>query len=165
MADHDRPDPPRPLDDFFSPGTTVMVATPALDGFVDARPLTVAGVNGDVLAHLIDASAPWMQSLDEGDHVLLTLSDNRSNDWVSVTGRAHISTDEARIDELWSPMASSFFEQGRDTPDIAVLEVRAEHGQYWSSASGRLGSLLTMVKAAVTDARDSGDHGDLAVGP
>lgn len=151
-------DAPKDLASLFSGGDTVMVATRE-GAFVDARPLTVAGVRTQMIEMLVDAHTEWAAAVVDGDQVLLTKSDNRSNTWVTVTGALAISQDPAEIDRLWSPPAEAFFDEGRDTPGIAVLAVTVVAGSYWTSPSGRLGSLISMVRAAVGDGDDSGEHG------
>jgi len=54
-----------------------------------------------------------------------------------------------------------YFDNGRDSPGIAVLRITAEHGTYWSSASGRIGSVISMVKAWIGDPEQSGEHGEV----
>jgi len=65
------------------------------------------------------------------------------------------------IDELWNPFAAAYFDNGRDSPGIAVLRVIGERGTYWSTPSGRIGSLISMVKARFGDPEQSGEHGDV----
>jgi hypothetical protein len=38
---------------------------------------------------------------------------------------------------------------------------RPERGSYWSTPSGRIGSLISMVKAQLGDPEQSGEHGDV----
>ncbi|MEO6570373.1 MAG: pyridoxamine 5'-phosphate oxidase family protein [Ilumatobacteraceae bacterium] len=151
-------DAPKDLASLFSGGDTVMVAT-RQGTFVDARPLTVAGVRAPTIEMLVDAATEWAAAVADGDQVLLSKSDNRSNTWVTVTGTLAISSEPAEIDRLWSPPAEAFFDEGRATPGIAVLAVEVVEGSYWTSPSGRLGSLISMVRAAVGDSDDSGEHG------
>lgn len=159
-ADHDGS---KQLEELLAPGTTVMFATAAPHGLVSARPLTVARVDGDTIRMLIDSRTGWASALSNGDPVHVGLSDTRDNTWMSLSGTATISTDDALIDELWSPPAAAYFDDGRDTPGIAALSVQGTEGEYWSSASGRLGSIVSMVRAAVGDADDAGSHGSVEV--
>lgn len=154
-------DAPKDLASLFSGGDTVMVAT--RDGqFVDARPLTVADADSHTIEMLVDADTEWAAAIVDGDRVLVTKSDNRANTWVTITGNLTVSKDPARIDRLWSPPAEAFFDEGRDTPGVAVLAVSVVDGAYWTSPSGRIGSLISMVRAAVGDSDDSGEHGEVS---
>ena len=155
-------DPAKPLSDLMSPGTTLMVGT-GPDPGAELRPLTVARVQGDVIDILVDGSAEWALAYRDGEPILATLSDDRDNNWAWIRGTGLLTTDQALIDELWNPMAGSYFEQGRETPDITVLRIEAQDGRYWTTPSGRLGSLISMIKAKLGDAEQSGEHGDVAV--
>lgn len=123
------------------------------------RPLTVAAVEGGIIDILLDTREDWVGRLTAGEEVEATLSDNRKNDWAHLSGTATVSTDPDLIDERWNPFASAFFEDGRDTPGIAVFRIRVATGRYWSSPSGRIGSLLSMVSAALGNDRGVGEHG------
>lgn len=153
-------DPAKPLSDLMSPGTTLMVAvTPG----TDFRPLTVARVDGDRIDILLDTNEAWVAALSEGAPAAVTLSDNRENVWASLLATLSISNDPAEIDELWNPFADSYFDEGRDTPGIAVLHVDIEDGRYWTTPAGRLGSMVSVLKAKFGDAEQSGEHGDVQV--
>jgi general stress protein 26 len=154
-------DEAKPLTDLFEPGATLMVGA-AAGGVLDFRPLTVARVDGGRIDILLDRNEPWVAALGPGATVYATLSDNRANTWVSLRGGASITADRALIDQLWSPFAAAYFTDGPDTPGIAVLSIDAQDGRYWSAPSGRIGSLISMVKAKLGDPEtDSGSHGDV----
>lgn len=152
----------RSLDDLLEPGSTLMVGT--VSGPEDSwefRPLTVARVQAGVIDILLDTKEEWVFRFSDGDPVHATLSDNRANDWSHLSGRATISRDESLIDELWSPFAGAYFDDGRETPGIAVFRVSVDSGRYWSTPSGRIGSLLSMASAALGRADAAGEHGDV----
>lgn len=152
----------RALDEVLEPGAILMVGTgPTV---MDARPLTAARVDPQRIDFLVDGREDWVRSLSEGEPALATLSDNRSNVWASLRGSSTTSADPALIDELWSPPASAFFEDGRDTPGITAFSIRVHEGRWWASPAGRAGSLLSMVRAAVGGADGAGDHGQVDVG-
>ena len=142
-------------------GTTVMVGTDVAG--LEFRPMTVARIEGDTIDMLLDTNEQWVAALTDGDVAYVTMSDARENTWVSLRGTLALSTDPALIDELWNPAAGAFFDEGRDTPGIAVLRITGDRGRYWASPSGRLGSLVAMVKAKLGDPEDSGEHGDVAL--
>jgi general stress protein 26 len=121
----------------------------------------VARVSGDVIEILLDSNEQWARELGDGDIVYVTVSDNRANTWVSLRGSSSVSSDPALIDELWNPAAGAFFDDGRDTAGIAALRIAAEHGAYWTSPSGRIGSVIAMVKAKFGDPEQSGEHGEV----
>ncbi len=155
-------DAPKPLTDLLEPGSTLMVGTKPADDW-EFRPLTVARVDGSRIEILLDTDEDWVRAFNDGDRVSTTMSDNRTNTWVALTGTATTTSDPAVIDELWNPFAAAYFDQGRETPGIAVMRIDAEEGRYWSTPSGRIGALVSMVKAKLGNAEQSGEHGDIAV--
>lgn len=155
---------PRPLEDLLKPGSTLMVGTKSgASQSMEFRPLTVAGINGGRIDILLDTAEEWVSRFVDGDAVHVTLSDNRSNDWAHLVGTGTVSRDDGLIDELWNPFAGAYFENGRQTPGIAALRISVEDGRYWSSPAGRIGSLISMVSAALGRESSSGEHGDVTV--
>ena len=155
-------DPAKPLSELAEPGTTLMVATRSGNG-VESRPLTVAEVSDDRLSILVDTTADWAKDLGVDEWVHVTISDTRANDFASMSGSANVDTDPARIDELWNPFADAYFPDGRDSDGIAILDITVESGSYWDSPNGRLGSVISLVKAKLGSADQAGEHGDIAV--
>jgi len=154
---------PRSLDDLLEPGSTLMVGTRSRGQTeLEFRPLTVARVVDDRIQVLLDTQEQWVADLVPPTPVEITLSDTRSNDWAHLKGTATLTTDPALIDELWNPFAGAYFEDGRDTPGIAVLQLETDSGRYWSSPSGRVGSLIATIKAKVSGAESAGDHGPIS---
>ena len=148
------------LDDLLEPGSTLMVGTESASG-LEFRPLTTAAVDGRRIDILLDTDEDWVRAFNQGDLIYVTMSDTKANTWLSMRGRGSTTTNPARIDELWNPFASAYFDAGRATPGIAVLTIEVEDGRYWSAPSGRLGSLISWTKAAIGSAEGSGEHGDL----
>jgi general stress protein 26 len=127
-----------------------------------SRPMTVARVDGARIGVLVDATADWFGAVEHGRAVVhLTFSDNRKNTYAALNGRATTTRDRAAVRDHWNPAASAFFE-GKDDPNAAVLWFDATEGQYWDGPSGRLGSVIALVRAAVGGDENAGDHGSIA---
>jgi general stress protein 26 len=119
----------------------------------------VAGIEGSVLSFLIDTTADWVAQARAANRLHATVSDTRGNTYLSLNGRPSFTTDPAVIDELWNPFAGSFFDEGRDDPNIAVLRLDVTEGSYWDGPSGRLGELISVVRAKFGDGDDAGERG------
>ena len=150
------------LADLMDPGTTLMVGTTSADGALEFRPLTVARVEGARIEILVDGTESWTSSLHDGSSAEVTLSDDRTNTWASLHATASTTTDSDVIDELWSPPAAAYFDDGRESDGSTVLRLDVDRGRYWSTTTGRLGSIVSMLRAAFGDAERSGEHGDVA---
>ncbi|MEO6125278.1 MAG: pyridoxamine 5'-phosphate oxidase family protein [Ilumatobacteraceae bacterium] len=162
MTDNQSEDAAKYLHELLEPGSTLMVGT-GNAGSLEFRPLTVAGIWGNRIQILLDTNEEWVSALHDGGKAYVTMSDTKANTWVSLRGAASTTTEAQLIDDLWNPFAGAYFENGRDTPGIAVLQIDAEDGRYWSSPSGRLGSLISLVKAKLGNPEQSGEHGDIAL--
>lgn len=156
-------DPPKTLSELLDPGMTLMVGTPSSTGVLDSRPLTVADVQGDMIRVLVDTTAEWADQARAGETAHVTVNDNRKNTWIALDARMALSTDDDEIDELWNPFAGAYFDDGRDSPNIGVLHIDVKVGTYWTAPSGRVGALISMLKAKVSGAGESGEHGAIAL--
>jgi hypothetical protein len=67
---------------------------------------------------------------------------------LSLTGRAELSDDRAKIKQLWSSLHSAFWSDERDL-SIRVLKITPTIAEYWDRA-GAIASTAEMVKAALT---------------
>jgi len=154
-------DAPRPLTDLVDEGTIVMFMT-MIGEEHSSRPLTIAGVDGDRLSFLVDRTAAWVSAVRAGTAAIhLTVADDRHNSYLSLDGRASLSEDRSEIEKLWSAPVGAYFD-GKDDPNVTVLRVDVDGGEYWSSPSGRIGAALSMIRAAVSnDPEKAGDHGQV----
>lgn len=71
-------------------------------------------------------------------------------EFLSVYGKATITRDKQKIDELWTDIAKAWFEGGKDDPRVTVIKVTPEEGFYWDTKSGKLVSMIRILASAVT---------------
>ena len=130
-----------------------MLTTVAEDGSLHSRPMSTqrAEFDGD-LWFFTRASAPKVGEI-EGEHrVNVSYAKPEDQRYVSVSGRAVVVRDRAKIEELWSPALKAWFPEGPDDPDLALLKVSVERAEYWDSPGSALAHALSFVKAIVTGA-------------
>ncbi len=48
-------------------------------------------------------------------------------------GPIKLSRDEAVLDKLWNPVVASWFEHGKEDPDLVMLELTLEDADMWAS--------------------------------
>jgi general stress protein 26 len=138
----------RHLEDAVEGDRIAMVTTEGRLG-LRSRPLTVAQVEEDRIMFLVSESTDWVRDLQPGAATECTFVDDRNNHYVAVSGESKVVHDRALIERLWSPAASAFFD-GADDPDLRVLEVKVAEGQWWDGPDSRAGTLLALVRSAVT---------------
>ncbi|WP_454137747.1 pyridoxamine 5'-phosphate oxidase family protein [Microbacterium paulum] len=102
---------------------------------------------------------PWFFTSDDTDKVDearahrdvgLSYCDAKSMRYVSVGGKAAIVHDKAKMAELYSPSLDVWFEQGLDTPGIALLKVTPRVSEFWEPAKGKIAMVAGMLKSLVT---------------
>src|SRR5919107_5461306 len=69
--------------------------------------------------------------------------------YASVSGRAEVVRDRAKIEELWQPQLKAWFPEGTDTPDIALLKVTAERAEYWDGSQSIVSHAVSLVSSLV----------------
>ncbi len=139
-----------------------MLTTIDEDGSLRSRPMGTQQVefDGDLWFFTDDDSAKANEIARE-QQVNVTYADGGKALYISVSGLGFIVHDRAKMEALWSPVLKVWFEQGLDTPNIALLRVVAEKAEYWDGGS-KIASALNLVKSLVTGKRDEGnDHAKL----
>ncbi|MER9587317.1 pyridoxamine 5'-phosphate oxidase family protein [Mesorhizobium australicum] len=51
--------------------------------------------------------------------------------WVAVEGKAEIIRDKVALEEHWTDDIDEWFEQGTDTPGLAMIKIEAVRAHYW----------------------------------
>jgi general stress protein 26 len=114
-----------------------------------ARPMSAhAAREEDAIYFLTDSHGHKDEEVEIDDHVCLTFADNSGYRYLSVTGRANVLDDRARIAELWDSDAEAFWDS-KDDPSIRVLRVRPSMAEFWDSP-GKIVTTLKMAAAAIT---------------
>lgn len=92
--------------------------------------------------------------------VNVTFSDPDGSLYISVSGRAMLTKDRAKTEELWNPMVGAWFPEGIDDPHLALISVDIHAAEYWDSASSKMTQLVAIAKGLLTGTRpnDAGEH-------
>ena len=100
---------------------------------------------------LRDATSHKDDEVAARPEVNLAFADSGSHSYVSVTGRATISNDRAKIRELFNVPAKAWWDSP-DDPSIRLLVVEPRDAQYWDSP-GKARASIRIAAAAVSSAR------------
>jgi general stress protein 26 len=144
---------------------TAMLVTSTQDGTLRSRPMALLQVepSGDLW---------FMTSVKTGKideiaaHARVNVALQKDAAFASVTGRASIHRDRAKIHELWTEHAKVYFPKGKDDPEIVLIKVSAEEGEYWDNEGLEgIKYLFEAVKAYVTGTKkpddDKEQHGSV----
>jgi len=129
-----------------------MLTTIDEQGDPHSRPMSS---NGDIdpdgdLYFFTNASSHKVSEVAQSPKVNVSFADPENQRYVSVTGLASLVQDREKINELWRPEFKMWFPKGKDDPDIALLRVNLEKGEYWDSPSSSIGYALSFVSSLVT---------------
>ena len=135
-------------------------------GMLHAHPLTTqnkAVDDGAQLYFFVPRDGELAQRIGQDPAVNISYADPGADSYVSVSGEARIEENQAKKDELFSPMAKAWFPQGAGDPNLALLAVQVRHAEYWDVEESKMVQLYKMAKAAVTGEppRNLGEHKEL----
>ena len=129
-----------------------MLTTVDENGDLHSRPMSV---NGDIdpdgdLWFFTGASSHKVSEIATLPKVNVSFADPDNQHYVSITGTAQLIRDRDKIEELWRPEFKMWFPEGKDDPEIALLQVSLEKAEYWDSPSSTIGYALSFVSSLVT---------------
>ena len=124
------------------------------------RPMAQSVVEGD--------TALWFITAD-GTDIAKAAAKNETGQFIAacpqaqlyaaIDGHLSIETNEAKIDQIWSPMAAVWFEDGRQDDDIRLVCFRPTKAEVWAT-DGDAKSLFEFGRASLMgDTPDVGEHG------
>src|SRR5690349_14875814 len=130
-----------------------MLTTVRADGRLVSRPLRTVTTAMPFLGELwfvVRRDSHKAHEVEGDPHVNLAYASPERNTYVSVSGRARIVDNRAKLDELWTPAMELYFAGGRGERDLVLLRVDVDSAQYWDGPSGWLG-LVTGEPAPLAD--------------
>ena len=129
-----------------------MLTTTRPDGRLVSRPLGTQEVefDGD-LWFATGADSAKVAEIRANPFVNVSYASTSANTFVSVSGRAEVLDDRAKVEQIWSPAMKLFFPGGRDDPNLRLIHVHAETAEYWDGPGTLVGKALTFLLTAVTD--------------
>jgi len=106
-------------------------------GEIAARPMNVRNVDDEGnLWFLSAADSHKNQELTAESTVALYFQGSPHSDFLHLKGRATVSKDRQKIEELWEPHIKTWFTEGVDDPRITVIKVVPSEGYYWDTKHG-----------------------------
>jgi general stress protein 26 len=121
---------------------TAMLASYSPRIGVHARPMHVAEVDpSGVMWFITGYDSAKVHEIQQEDHVLLTLQQGDSK-FISLSGVASLHRDPAKVDQIWKEMFKVWFPGGKSDPNIALIRVVPQYGEYWDNSGANKASLL-----------------------
>ena len=94
--------------------------------------------------------------------VCLAFADASDHKYVSISGEASVSSDRAKIKELWSAWAKAWWDSP-DDPNVCVLKVVPTEAEYWDTPGVVISSIKMAVAAATGSRPDIGENRKVAM--
>lgn len=140
-------------------------STMAPNGSTDTRPMNVRQVDeAGNLWFLSSCESHKNEELKELPVVELYFQGSTHSDFMHLKGRATVTTDRAKIEELWEPAIRTWFTEGKDDPRITVIKVEPLEGYYWDTKHGNaIAGIKMLIGAAISKTLDDSIEGTLKV--
>jgi len=115
------------------------------------RPMSTAGVdeNGDIW-FFSTRDSDKNREIQKDNHVQLFYSHPGKNSYMVVNGTAVVSFDKQKIEELWSPLAKTWFKEGVDDPNISLIQITNVNAYYWDTRGNKMVNFFKMIASVAT---------------
>ncbi len=133
---------------------TGVLVTQAGNNQLHGRPMAVAQLEelprGLDIWFITGYDTPKMDEIRSNEQVLVTFQ--RGNDqFVSLYGQAELLRDPAKVDELWKEPFKLWFPEGKTDPNLVLIRVHAQQGEYWDNGGiNKVSFMFEAVKAYAT---------------
>lgn len=118
---------------------------------LQTRPMTTQKVDDEGNFWFFSSRASHKNlEIQNDSRVQLLFANTAQSEYLTVYGKATINQDRAKIDELWSPLVKTWFQEGKDDPDLTLIKVTPEHAYYWEPKHNKMVTLLKMAASAVS---------------
>jgi general stress protein 26 len=131
---------------------------------LQTRPMSTQEVDNEgCLWFFSDEESHKNMEINQDDRVQLFYANPKGYEFLSIYGEAEILTDRAKIEELWSPMVKTWFQEGKDDPNLSIIKVTPLDAYYWDTKHNKMVSLLKIAASLVSGkTMDDGVEGKLS---
>ncbi len=145
---------------------TCFFCTVVVPGFPsNSRPMSVQRVDDEGNLWFLSAKDSYKNKAISNDPaVQLYFQGSKHSHFLELYGRATISTDKAKIKELWEPLVKTWFTEGEDDPNITVIKFEPISGYYWDNKHGNaVAGIKMMIGALIGKTLDDSIEGTIKV--
>ena len=128
-----------------------------------ARPMNVLQVDEQGNLWFLSSKDSFKnQELQDNPEVKLYFQGSAHSDFLELHGYATVSTDKAKIKELWKPIIKTWFTEGIDDPRITVIKVAPVEGYYWDTKHNHaIAGMKMLIGAALGKTLDDSVEGKI----
>ncbi len=130
---------------------------------LSSRPMGTQGIDDDgVIWFMSGRDSTKNRQIAADPRVHLFYSNHSKLAYLSLEGTASIVRDQKKIDELWTPLAKTWFTEGKDDPRVTLIRFVPATGHYWDTKHSKMITMATIAIGAVTGKTiDDGREGSL----
>ncbi len=129
---HPSPEENKHLSSLIDGIKVAMLTTIGPDGSLRSRPMaTLPGEFDGTLWFFTNIDSPKVDEVQLEQHVNVSYDDSDDHRYLSISGRATLSQERQKLEELWTPILLTWFPLGLDDPHLALLRVEADSWEYW----------------------------------
>ncbi|MGB3109422.1 MAG: pyridoxamine 5'-phosphate oxidase family protein [Psychrobacter alimentarius] len=138
-----------------------MMSTVNSKGDVHAWPMTTSetSIGAKEIWFIGDKTSDVVKDILDNPKIGLSYASEDEKNYVSVSANAELSSDQAKLDELWSPVYNAFFEHGKEDPNVQLIKVVPHGVECWLSGSSTV-NIFKMAAAALQDGKTAEDMGE-----
>jgi general stress protein 26 len=116
----------------------------------DTRPMAAEEIDDEGNFWFLSANDSHKnQELEIDPSAQLLFQGSAYSDFMSLYGKATISTDKDKIDKLWDATMKNWFTEGKDDPRITVIKFTPTQGYYWDTKHGMAVALIKRLAGAI----------------
>ncbi|MDQ3077723.1 MAG: pyridoxamine 5'-phosphate oxidase family protein [Pseudomonadota bacterium] len=92
--------------------------------------------DGGPIYFFASKSENLVQALGQSHRAVATYASKGHDLFAHIHGTLELSTDRATIDRLWNPIIASWYKDGRDDPDLALIRFDTDCANLWKAETG-----------------------------
>lgn len=130
---------------------------------ISARPMSTQEVEDDgTIWFFSSKQSNKNREINKKVKVQLLYGDPGKSDYLSVEGTAEIVINQSKFDDLWTPIIKTWFQGGKDDPNLSLLKITPQDAYYWDTKHGKMASFAKMLASMVSGkTMDDGIEGKL----
>ncbi len=125
-----------------------MLTTVDDDGTLHSRPMSMWNEidNDATLWFFTLANSHKVVEIQHHQQVNVSFSAPNQERYVSILGTAQLTKDRHQLAEKWQPKLQTWFPQGIDEPNLALLKVKVNKVDYWESSSSFMPQTISFLE-------------------
>ena len=128
---------------------------------LDVRPMALAHVEPSCDLWFITGADTEKANEIQANPRVHVVAQHERDTFISLPGTARLLHDDAKIRELWNEPYRVWFPQGPEDPNIRLIHVEAESGEFWDNAGvNKAKYIFQAARAYVSGSTPKVDEGD-----